>query len=183
MRAEYWPHIFWLIITGSWALGFLSGMVGVQGIFSEIGKAVSVPSPDVVAWWQAIPYFVLTVIAIFMLSQIFFGAGSALFSFCRGINDYIILRWAISTAGGMDIFGVTWSQLGCLFFVALVLTVNLPLLLWAAHLGSESSMKAFHRLRGKPWRDWSSRKPLSNLLIVLCASVAAGLAASFSLYI
>jgi hypothetical protein len=182
MRAEYWPHLFWLLIVGSWGLGFLSGMAGALGIPAEIGRAVSVPLPDRISWWQPVPYFLLSVIAIFVLSQVFFGVGSAVFVFCRGVSDYAVLSWALSIAGGIDVLNISRLQLGQLFFASLVLVANLPLSLWAAHLGAENSMKTLCRLRGRPWRDWGSRKPLSNLLMALAASVAAGLAASFALY-
>jgi len=182
MRGEYWPHLFWLVIISSWALGFLCGMVGVGGFPAEIGRAVSIPSPEEVAWWQAVPYFLLAVVSMFVLSHLFFGAGSAVFTFFRGINDCVLLQGAISIVSDMDILNTTLASVGYIFFVSLVLVANLPLSLWAAHLGAENSMKALYRMRGKPWRDWGNRKPVSNLLLILGASVAAGLAASIGLY-
>lgn len=182
MRAGYWPPLFWLVIVGSWASGFLLGRAGVQEtVLAEMGRAVSVPLPDGMAWWQPIPYFLLTVVSIFVLSHLLFGACSALFSLCRGINDYALLQGAMAIAGGLGPIEVPVAKLGQLFFILVVFAANLPLSLWAAHLGAENSMKALYRLRGKPWRDWGDRKPLHNLLLALGASVAAGVVASLAL--
>ncbi|MEM2875058.1 MAG: hypothetical protein QW567_03455 [Candidatus Hadarchaeales archaeon] len=182
MRADCWPPLFWLVIAGSWALGFLLARAGIyEPVLMEMGRAVSVPGPESLAWWQPIPYFLLTVLAAFVLSHLFFGAASALFSLCRGMNDYLLLQGAAAILSGFSQLEFSTAQLGQLFFITVVLVANLPLSLWAAHLGAENSMKALYRLRGRPWRDWGNRRPLPNLLLALGASIAAGVAASFAL--
>jgi len=142
MRGEYWHYAFWLLVIGSWVLGVVYGRWGGggSGIFADLGKAVSVPSPDRLSWWQPILYFTFTVIAAFVLSQIFFGAGAVVFIFSRGVNDALLFNKIELMVGNWNLgnsTSITSGGLWSVFFIILVLTVNLPLCLWAAHLGTK----------------------------------------------
>ena len=160
---------------------------GGSGIFADLGKAVSVPSPNGLSWWQPILYFTFTVIAAFVLSQIFFGAGAAVFIFSRGVNDALLFnkiemmvgKWNLipSLSGTPIPPGELWS----VFFIAIVLAVNLPLCLWAAHLGTQRATRMLYRLRGRPLKSEVEAGPISNLLLAVAASLAAGLVATFAL--
>jgi hypothetical protein len=190
MRGEYWHYAFWLLVIGSWVLGVVYGRWGGggSGIFADLGKAVSVPSPNGLSWWQPILYFTFTVIAAFVLSQIFFGAGAAVFIFSRGVNDALLFKkielmvgnWNLTSipSGGTPIPS---SELWSVFFIAIILTVNLPLCLWAAHLGTQRATRMLYRLRGRPLKSEVEAGPISNLLLAVAASLAAGLVATFAL--
>jgi len=183
MRGEYWYYAFWLLVIGSWVLGVAYGRWGGggSGIFADLGQAVSVPSPTNLSWWQPILYFTLTVIASFVLSQIFFGAGAAVFIFSRGINDALLFNNIELMVGKWNLTSIQSGELWSVFFVILVLTVNLPLCLWASHLGTQRAMRMLYRLRGKPLKSEVGAGPISNLLLAVAASLAAGLVATFAL--
>ena len=144
---------------------------------------MSVPSPANLSWWQPILYFALTVVASFVLSQIFFGAGAAVFIFSRGVNDALlfsniesmVVKWNLTSGY------IPTNELWSVFFIMLVLTVNLPLCLWASHLGTQRATRMLYRLRGKPLKSEVEAGPISNLLLAVAASLAAGLVATFAL--
>lgn len=181
MRGEYRYYAFWLLIIGSWVLGVAYGRWGGgdSGIFADLGKAVSVPSPDGLSWWQPILYFTFTVIAAFVLSQIFFGAGAAVFMFSRGVCDTLLFSDLVRIVGRFPVFtpGDLWS----VFFIMLVLTVNLPLCIWAAHMGTQRATRMWYRLKGKPIKPETGVGTISNMLMAVTASLAIGLFATFAL--
>jgi hypothetical protein len=183
MRGEYWYYAFWLLIIGSWVLGVVYGRWGGggSGIFADLGQAVSVPSPANLSLWQPILYFTLTVIASFVLSQIFFGAGAAVFIFSRGVNDALLFNKIELMVGNWNLTSIPSGELWSVFFIVLVLTVNLPLCLWAAHLGTQRATRMLYRLRGKPFKSEVGVGPILNLILAVAASLAAGLIATFAL--
>jgi len=182
MRGEYWYYIFWLVVVGSWVFGVAYGRWGNgSGIFAELGQAVSIPSPEQLSWWQPLPYFALTIITTFILSQIFFGAGAILFLFCRGVQDALLISKLEIIIGRWTLTSIPPNELWTIFFILLVLTVNLPLCLWSAHLGTQRAVQVFYRIRGKPLRRMSDIRPIPNMLLAVAASLATGLIATFVL--
>ncbi len=182
MREETWYYAFWLLVVGSWVLGVVYGKWGggYGGFFSDLGLAVSVPRPSTLEIWQPILYFTLTVVASFVLSQLFFGAGAAVFLFARGVSDSGLITGMEAMISGWRLAAVTPAEIWGIFFIMLVLAVNMPLCLWAAHLGTQRSLRMLHRLRGKPIRPVSKSEPTSNILIILAVSLAVGLLATFA---
>lgn len=183
MRGEYRHYAFWLLIIGSWVLGVVYGRWGGGGfgIFADLGQAVSVPSPTLLSWWQPLLYFVLTVVAAFVLSQIFFGAGAAIFLFSRGVCDVLLFNNLELMVGRWTLPSIPSNELWSVFFIMLVLTVNLPLCLWAAHLGTQRATRMLYRLKGRPLKPEIGSGTILNLLLVLTASLVAGLVAAFAL--
>jgi hypothetical protein len=183
MRGGYWHYAFWLLVIGSWVLGVVYERWGGggSGIFADLGKAVSVPSPANLSWWQPILYFALTVVASFVLSQIFFGVGAAVFIFSRGVNDALLFKNIESMVVNLSLWDSTSIPFWSIFFIMLVLTVNLPLCLWASHLGTQRATRMLYRLRGRPLKSEVEAGPISNLLLAVAASLAAGLVATFAL--
>jgi len=200
MRGEYWYYAFWLLIIGSWVLGVAYGRWGggSSGVFADLGKAVSVPTPVIentaadnvggagqavslsatMSLWQPILYFTLTVVASFVLSQIFFGAGAAVFIFSRGVNDALLFSNIESMVGRSNLTSIPFWPI---LFIILVLTVNLPLCLWAAHLGTQRATQMLYRLRGKPIKPEGGIKPTSGMFITLAVSLVVGLIATLAL--
>lgn len=182
MREEYWRAFFWLLVIGSWAFGVAYGhWVGAgEGLFLELSKAVRVPNPvDLGAWWEPLVYFILTVVAIFVLAQLFFGAGAALFLFARGFYDSTLIIWIGETVRGWSFPDLPTHGVLMVLFVVLILVANLPLCLWAAHMGTQRSIYIWSRLTGKPVKPEAGIKPMRDFLLILAASIVAGLAAAF----
>jgi hypothetical protein len=183
MREQYTYYAIWLLIIGGWVFGMVYGKWGggTTSAFAELGQAVSVPNPTNLAWWHALIYFPLTVIAAFVLSQIFFGVGAAVFLFARGVVDSSLLITMEVMISRWNIFSIPGGELWHVFFIMLVLTVNLPLTIWAAHLGTQRSTQVLSRLRGKPTKPGSGASPFSNLVLCVTVSLVVGLIASFAL--
>ncbi len=182
MRERRWLAAFWLLVIGSWVLGVVYGrwMGGGSGLFADLGQAVSVTDPFLLdAWWQPLAYFVLTVISVFVLSQLFFGAGAAIFLFARGVCDSVLIAKLETTVGGWSLIDVPLDESFKVLVIGLILTVNLPLCLWTAHLGTQRSVYILQRLRGKPIKPEIGARPMSGFLLILAASVAVGLIAAF----
>lgn len=182
MRQEYLHYAFWLLIIGSWVLGITYGRWGGgnPGVFTDIGETVSIPRPDQLTWWHPLVYFTLTVIATFVLSQLFFGAGAAVFLFARGVYDGgLILN--LEAMLSQPLTSISSVELWTIFFIMLVLTVNLPLCLWAAHLGTQRATRMWHRLRGKPVKPAPGGGPIPGLLMALTASLLVGMVGTFAI--
>ena len=176
MRDEYWQASFWVLVVASWAFGFVYGRwAGGGGFFSELGKAVSVPL-GFSAWWQPLAYFTLTIIAIFVLAQLFFGAGAAIFLFARGVGDSAVVFGLERIVQPFP--NIPTHDAWMLVIGLLILAVNLPLCLWSAHLGTQRAVYMWRRLRGQPVRPESATKPIFNFLMVMAISIATGLAAA-----
>ncbi len=180
MREEYLYYSFWLLVVGSWVLGVVYGRWGggSSGVFADLGQAVSVPSPVQLSWWQPLIYFTLTVIAAFVLSQLFFGVGAAIFMFSRGVYDGGLIL-SLQTMLSKPLTSISSAELWAVFFIMIVLTVNLPLCLWAAHLGTQRTTRMWYRLRGKPIKP-TTASPIANLLVAVTVSLVAGLVATFA---
>ncbi|MEW6592541.1 MAG: hypothetical protein AB1305_02485 [Candidatus Hadarchaeota archaeon] len=183
MREQYIYYSMWLLIIGSWVFGVVFGKWGggTTTVFAELGQAVGVPQPATMSWWQPLLYFPVTVVAAFMLSQIFFGAGAAIFFFARGVADSALLLTMESMIGNWNILSIPGAELWHVFFMLLVLTVNLPLTIWAAHLGTQRSFQVLSRVRGKPTKPGTGGVPFSNLIMCVTVSFIIGLMGSFAL--
>ncbi|MFH1820969.1 MAG: hypothetical protein ABH852_00790 [Methanobacteriota archaeon] len=183
MREEYWHYAFWLIVVGSWAFGVVYGKWGggYGSFFSDLGQAVSVPRPSQLELWQPIMYFTLTVVASFVLSQLFFGVGAAIFLFARGVSDSGLITSMEIMIGNWKLTSVSPAEIWTVFYIMLVLAVNAPLCLWAAQIGTQRAIRMLYRLRGKPIKSLSNVQPISNILIIIAVSLAVGLTATFAL--
>ena len=181
MREDYWLAAFWLLIVGSWVLGVAYGRWGGGGgLFIDLSQAVRVPSPfSLDSWWQPLVYFTLTALASFVLAQLFFGVGAAVFLFSRGVYDSFLIVELERTVRGWSFPNIPGNELWMVLFIVLILAVNLPICLWAAHLGLTRAMRMFYRLRGKPLKPELGAKPVVTLLILLAASIATGLVGFF----
>lgn len=114
-----------------------------------------------------------------MLSQLFFGVGAVVFLFSRGVYDSLIISQLEQLVGSWSFPDIPPNQFWMVLFIVLILAVNLPICLWAAHLGLMRAMRMFYRLQGKPLRPEISTKPMVTLIILLAASVATGLVGAF----
>lgn len=182
MREEYWRAFFWLLVVGSWTFGVAYGhwVSTGEGLFLELSKAVRVPgSVALDAWWEPLVYFIFTVVAIFVLAQLFFGAGAALFLFARGVYDSTLIIRIGTEVRGWSFPDLPTDGVFMVLFVVLILAVNLPLCLWAAHMGTQRSIYIWHRLTGKPVKPEAGVRPIQDFLLILAASIAAGLIAAF----
>jgi len=180
MREDYWGALFWLLVVGSWVFGVACGRwVGAgRGFFLELSKAVRVPI-EFGAWWEPLGYFIFTTVAIFALAQLFFGAGAALFLFARGFYDSTLITGAERIVHGWSFPDLQMGDFLTVLLIVLILAVNLPLCLWAAHMGTQRSIYVWHRLTGKPVKPEAGVRPMRDFLLILAASIAAGLVATF----
>lgn len=181
MREDYWSATFWLVVVSSWVMGMAYGRWVGNGFFIDLSQAVRVPSPThLTDWWQPIAYFTLTVIATFVLAQLFFGVGSAVFLFSRGVHDSLLIAEVDRMVRGWSIQNIPAEEFMGTMFIVLILAVNLPICLWAAHLGLTRALRMFCRLRGKPLKP-EAQKQMATLLILLTASIVTGLVGSLIL--
>ncbi len=111
-------------------------------------------------------------VAAFVLSQLFFGAGASIFMFARGVGDSVILLNLEAIMKNFNVFNVSTPQVWSIFFIILVFAVNLPLCIWASHLGTRRSARMFQRLRGKPLQPESGI--VSGLLTLVAVSLVIG---------
>ena len=180
MREEYWKAFLWLLVIGSWTLGLAYGRWGAdvgREFFSGLSVA-HVPNPFALeAWWQVLAYFVLSVVAIFVLSHVLFGVGAAIFLFARGIVDNALILELESKVRAWMIPPPT-HELWMASVVALILTVNLPLCLWASHLGTQRAIYTWYRLKGEAVKPEFGAKPLHDFLLIIAASIGIGLLAA-----
>jgi len=181
MREEYWRAFFWLLVIGSWTFGVAYGhwVSTGESVFLELSRAVRVPGPvELGAWWEPLVYFIFTVVAIFVLAQLFFGAGAMLFLFARGVYDSTLIIWIGATVRGWYFPNLPTQAVLMVLFGVFILAVNLPLCLWAAHMGTQRSIYIWHRLTGKPVKPEAGVRPMRDFLLILAASIVAGLIAA-----
>ena len=180
MREEYWKAFLWLLVIGSWVFGLAYGRWaadGAKGFFSGLSVA-HVPNPfGLQAWWQVLAYFTLSVAAIFVLSHVLFGVGAAIFLFARGIVDNVLILELESRVRAWTLPPPTY-ELWMISVIALILAVNLPLCLWASHLGTQRAICTWYRLRGEAVKPEFGARPFRDFLLILAASIAAGLLAA-----
>ncbi len=170
-----------MLVIGSWVLGVAYGRWGGDGgLFVDLSQAVRVPSPlELGEWWQPLAYFTLTVLATFVLAQLFFGAGAAVFLFSRGVYDGVLIAQLERMVGGWTLLDIPANEFWMVMFIVLILAVNLPLCLWAAHLGTRRATYIWYRLQGKPLKPEVGAGAMITLFLILAASVAAGLVGAF----
>lgn len=184
MREEYWRALFWLLVVGSWSMGLIYERLTSlgEGLFLELGRVVSVPQPaELDLWWKPLAYFPLCALAAFILSQVFFGGGAAIFLFSRGVHDSLLISSLAASVQGLKFPGFGLSEFLPILLSLLILGVNLPLCMWAAHAGSQRSIYTLHRLRGKAVSPELGSKPFTTFLFISAASVAAGLVGALML--
>jgi hypothetical protein len=183
MREEYWYYSLWLVVVGSWVIGLAYGKWwgGYSSFLAELGQIISIPRPDQMELWQPLVYFTLTTVASFALSQLFFGIGGAAFLFARGVYDSGLITTMETTITSWKLTSVTSAEIWTIFFLLLVLAVNLPLCLWAAQLGAHRAIRMLYRLRGKPTKPIAGTEPISRLILIITLSLIAGLTATFAL--
>jgi hypothetical protein len=178
MRNEILRHIFWLLIIVSWVFGVIYARWSnlPQEFFVEMSQAVRVPNPFYFEnWWDPMLYFTLTVVAVFVLSQIFFGAGGAVFLFSRGVYDNSLIIEIEKSVKSWVFPDIYINEIFSVLLVCFVLLINLPLCMWAAHLGFQRSIYLWHRLRGEPTKPETGLNPLSQLLLLIAISLMTGL--------
>jgi hypothetical protein len=178
MRDEYWHALLWVFVVASWAFGFAYGRWAEgSGFFLELGKAVSIPSPlEFSSWWQPLIYFTLTILAMFVLAQLFFGVGAAIFLFARGVCDSSIV---FALEGIVRKFpDIPTREAWMLVIAMLILAVNLPICIWSAHMGTQRAIYMWRRLSGQPIRPETGARPILNFLMVLAISIITGVAAA-----
>ncbi len=180
LQSKRLKSFLWLLIVGSWVFGVLFyRWIGRYDLIFEIGAAVSIFNPlNFGAWWEIIAYFTLSTVSVFIFSHILFGAGGAIFMFARGMHDGLLIGYVEGTIGGWSISSINMSEVATVLIVLIVLSVNLPLCLWAGQLGSQRSVYALYRLRNKPVRPGFGSEPITNLLIIVAASLLFGLIAA-----
>ena len=183
MREEYWYYAFWLLVVGSWVFGVAYGKWGggYGGLLLDLGQAVSVPQPGRLELWQPIVYFTLTVVATFVLSQLFFGVGAAVFLFARGISDSGLIGNMEAMVSNWKLASIQPGELWAIFFIMLVLAVNLPLCLWSAHIGTQRATRMLYRLRGKATKPLARHETVVNLITIIAISLVVGLLATLAL--
>ncbi len=154
-------------------------LFGYNEIILELSKAVRIPQSAFFApWWEMIVYFSLTTISIFVLSHILFGVGGGIFLFARGMYDFSLIVHVEEIIRGWSVSNIPANEVMNVLFVILILTVNLPLCLWSGRLGLQSSIYALNRLRKKPISPDFGSEPLSQLLMIVSASLIVGFVSS-----
>lgn len=172
--------IFWLAVISSWTLGVVtSRWIGIDNSLIELSKAVRVTNPlHLKIWWELLAAFVLSTVSIFVLSHILLGIGGTIFFFARGLYDSSLIAYIESTITSWSITTIPMSEVWPVLITIFILTINLPLCLWAGKLGTQRSVYILYRLRGKPINPDFGSKPLSELLKIVSVSLIAGLAAT-----
>ena len=180
LRPNQIKSILWLSIVSSWIAGIVVGrLLGTSGIILSLSRAVRVPDPSFFGiWWEVIVYFGLTTVSFFVLSHILFGVGAVIFLFARGMYDLSLIVRIESIIEGWSAADIPTSEMMSVLFIILILAANLPLCLWSSHLGIQSSVYALNRLREKPVLPEFGSEPLSQLLLIISASLILGLVAS-----
>jgi hypothetical protein len=169
------------VLISAWIAGFSLGRwgAGVETPLFEFGSALGVPKPDGPGWWAPLIYFPLTVIAAFVVSELFFGAVAPVFIFSRGLWDSTILSALEHTLRGLDITSITGGQVWTIFYYILIFVGNLPLCVWASHLGVVRSLRTLQRLQGKPLRPETGLA--SSLLALIAVASVLGLLGALAL--
>ncbi|MBS3815806.1 MAG: hypothetical protein KGY45_04510, partial [Hadesarchaea archaeon] len=151
MRLERWGSIFWPLLVGSWSLGVLISYWGNSNEFIiGLSKVVRVISPlQMDFWWQPMIFMVLSVLSIFVLSQVLLGLGGVILLFARGMYDSILISQLGGIIGGWSFSNIPVSEIWMILILFLIIGVNLPLCIWSGRLGSQRSIYLFYRLRGE----------------------------------
>ncbi|KXB02498.1 hypothetical protein AKJ43_01670 [candidate division MSBL1 archaeon SCGC-AAA261D19] len=176
MHEERLEALFWLLVVCSWAFGLITSYwFGSNEFFLEMSKAVRVISPNQMnEWWQPLIYFTLTTVAVFMLSQLFFGVGAVIFLFARGMYDGLLIAQLGSILGGWNFADFPVEQVWMVLIFILILSVNLPLCLWSGKLGVQRASYMLYRLRNTPVQPNFGAEPLSKFPLILAISIIIG---------
>jgi hypothetical protein len=165
-----------VFVVASWAFGFAYGRwAGGGGFFLDLGKAVSVPL-GFSSWWHPLAYFTLTILAMFVLAQLFFGVGAAIFLFARGVCDSVIILRLEAIVQQFP--NIPTPDAWMLVIGMMILAVNLPLCIWSAHMGTQRTVYMWRRLRGEPTKPEAAMKPIFNFLMVMAISIITGVVAA-----
>lgn len=180
MREELLSPLFWLLILGGWVAGVSFGYWMGGDLSRELSLVTSVPPPsELGGWWEPLLFFALTPLSCYLLSQLFFGVGAPLLLFLRGTHDGgILIRTLEASFSGFSFPHFSPREVLSTLFILLVLSVNLPLCLWASHLGTSRATYLRHRLTGRPIRAGEGSSTFSSLPLLLGLSLVAGLFAS-----
>lgn len=179
MREETIRQLLWLVVISCWAAGFVLSMWGrLPGFFTEIGRAIGPPQAEPGAAWRPLVYFPLTLVASFVLAQLFFGGG-VFFTFFRGAWDVAVLRELEAIMRDIDPLSVQQGQIWTVFYYLVVLGCNVPLCLWASQLGALHSVRTLQRLRGRLVRP--SEEVKSQMIKLLAISIGLAVVVSVAL--
>ncbi len=180
MKEELLGPLFWLLILGSWVAGASCGYWLGGDLSRDLSLLTSVPPPsELERWWEPLLFFALTPLSCYLLSQLFFGAGAPFLLFFRGTHDGgVLIRALESSLSGFSFPRLPAQAVLSTLFILLVLSVNLPLCLWASHLGTSRATYLRHRIAGRPVRAGEGASALSPLALLLGFSLVAGLLAS-----
>lgn len=183
LHKEHLKALFWFLVISSWALGLVAGRwFGGNSFFLEVSKVVGIPNPSQLElWWQPFVYFTLTTVAIFALSQLFFGVGAPFFLFARGMHDSVLIGELEATLGTWSLANFPMEEMWMVLMFTLILGINLPLCIWSGELGIQRAIYTLYRLRGKPVSSDFGAEPISKFTIILAASVVVGLVGAFLL--
>ncbi|MEM1689868.1 MAG: hypothetical protein QXU01_01405 [Candidatus Hadarchaeales archaeon] len=177
MREETKKQLVWLFVIAFWTLGFFFSRWSNPPAFAkEIGRSISVPlSGDA---WLPLVYFPLTVVASFVLAQLFFGGG-IIFMFFRGVWDSTVFSRLEAIVAETNLISIQYGQLWTMFYYLMILGCNLPLCLWAAQLGASQSLKVLERLQGKLVRP--SEEVRWKMLMLIIASIVLAIPSSLAI--
>jgi hypothetical protein len=113
---------------------------------------------------------------MFVLAQLFFGVGAAIFLFARRVGDSGIILALEDIVRKFPDFLTRDAWM--LVLGMLILVVNLPLCIWSAHLGTQRTVYMWRRLRGQPIKPETAAKPIFNFLMVMAISIVTGIVAA-----
>jgi hypothetical protein len=181
MRGEVLESIFWLLILGGWVVGVCCGYWMGGDLSHELSLVTGVPPPsELEGWWEPLLFFSLTPLSCYLLSQLFFGGAAPFLLFLRGTHDGgVLIRSLEASLSGFSFPNLPSQNLLSSLFLLLILSVNLPLCLWASHLGVSRALYVRRRILGKAVRAGEGSSTLSSLFLLLALSLVAGLLASF----
>lgn len=173
-------QLFWFLILAGWVTGVSCGYWLGGELCGELCLVTGVPPPSAMGgWWEPLLFFALTPLSLYLLSQLFFGASAPLLLFIRGTHDGgVLLRSLEASLSGVSFPNLPLPSLLSVLFILLIFSTNLPLCLWASHLGTSRATYLRHRLAGKPVHPGEGSLLLSPLPLLLGLSLLAGLFAS-----
>jgi len=181
MRGEILGSVLWLLILGGWVVGVCCGYWMGRDLSHELSLVTGVPPPSQLErWWEPLLFFSLTPLSCYLLSQLFFGGAAPLLLFLRGTHDGgVLIRSLEASLSGLSFPDLPLQDLLSSLFLLLILSVNLPLCLWASHLGASRALYVRRRILGRAVRAGEGTSTLSSLFLLLSLSLVAGLLASF----
>lgn len=140
-----------------------------------LSEVVRVGLDQLSAWWHPIAFMILSVVGVFVLSQVFLGVGASVFLFARGMYDSTLILQLEGIVGGWSAASIPMNEVWIVSMLILILGANLPLCLWSGQLGAQRGVYVFYRLRGKTMDPDFGSEPFSKFLLILTASITIGL--------